>query len=150
MKAIIQPSSVSGEIFAPASKSSMQRACAASLVRNGESIIHNPGISNDDKAALRVIQALGAKINHFDDGSLKIAGNGINPISNEVNCGESGLGIRMFAPLVAMSKIPMSIVGEGSLLSRPMDFFDEVLPQLNVRINSNNGKLPIHLQGPLQ
>ena len=150
MKAIIQPSSVSGEIFAPASKSSMQRACAASLVRNGESIIHNPGISNDDKAALRVIQALGAKINHFDDGSLKITSNGINPISNEVNCGESGLGIRMFAPLVAMSKVPMSIVGEGSLLSRPMDFFDEILPQLDVRITSNNGKLPIQLQGPLQ
>src|SRR3954451_17246796 len=122
MKAIIQPSSVSGEIFAPASKSSMQRACAASLVRKGESLIHNPGISNDDKAALRVIQALGAKVNYLEDGSFQITSKGITPISNEVNCGESGLGIRMFAPLVAMSKEPITIVGEGSLLSRPMNF----------------------------
>ena len=150
MKAIIRPSSVSGKIFAPASKSSMQRACAASLVRNGQSMIHNPGISNDDKAALRVIQALGATVNKQDDGSLQIVSKGINPISNEVNCGESGLGIRMFAPLVAMSQQPMTIVGEGSLLSRPMDFFDEVLPQLGVQITSSHGKLPIHLQGPLQ
>jgi len=150
MKATIQPSSVSGEIFAPASKSSMQRACAASLVRHGESIIYNPGISNDDKAALRVIQALGAKVNYLVDGSLQITGKGIDPISNEVNCGESGLGIRMFAPLVAMSKEPITIIGEGSLLSRPMDFFDEVLPQLGVQITSNDGKLPIQLKGPLQ
>jgi len=150
MKATIQPSSVSGEIFAPASKSSMQRACAASLVRKGESIIYNPGVSNDDQAALRVIQALGATINKQEDGSLKIVSKGVNPISNEVNCGESGLGIRMFAPLVAMSRQPMAIVGEGSLLSRPMGFFDEILPQLGVQITSNHGKLPIHLQGPLQ
>jgi 3-phosphoshikimate 1-carboxyvinyltransferase len=150
MKATIRPSSVSGKIYAPASKSSMQRACAASLVRNGQSIIHNPGTSNDDKAALRVIQALGATVNQQDDGSLQIVSKGIDPVSNEVNCGESGLGIRMFAPLVAMSQQPMTIVGEGSLLSRPMDFFDEVLPQLGVHITSNGGKLPIQLQGPLQ
>jgi 3-phosphoshikimate 1-carboxyvinyltransferase len=150
MKAIIQLSSISGEIYAPASKSSMQRACAASLVRKGESLIHNPGISNDDKAALRVIQALGAKVNYLEDGSFQITSKGITPISNEVNCGESGLGIRMFAPLVAMSKEPITIIGEGSLLSRPMNFFDEVLPQLNVEITSNNGKLPIRLQGPLR
>ena len=81
----------------------MQRACAAALVRKGESIIHNPGISNDDKAAIRVIQALGATLINIDDGALQINSEGINPISNEVNCGESGLGIRMFAPFVAMS-----------------------------------------------
>lgn len=145
----ISPSPVSGEIFAPASKSSMQRACAAALVRKGHSVIHNPGISNDDKAALRVIAALGATVTS-QAGTLLISSNGIAPVSSEVNCGESGLGIRMFAPLVALCRQPMTIVGEGSLLSRPMDFFDEVLPQLDVKIASNDGKLPIRLHGPLQ
>ena len=150
MKVTIQPSSVSGNLFAPASKSSMQRACAAALVRKGESIIRNPGISNDDKAALSVIQSLGAKINIQDDGSLQIISEGISPVSHTISCGESGLGIRMFAPLVAMCTQPMTINGEGSLLTRPMDFFDEVLPQLGVKISSDNGRLPIELKGPLQ
>jgi 3-phosphoshikimate 1-carboxyvinyltransferase len=44
----------------------------------------------------------------------------------------------------------MLINGEGSLLTRPMDFFDEVLPQLDVDVKSNNGKLPIKIKGPLQ
>ncbi len=150
LRVTIQPSSVSGNIFAPASKSSMQRACAAALVRKGESIIRNPGISNDDKAALGVIQTLGATVTKQDDGSLRIISHGIYPVEKEVNCGESGLGIRMFAPLIAMSEQAMTINGEGSLLTRPMNFFDDVLPQLDVKITSKDGKLPIQLQGPLQ
>ncbi|HVX49074.1 MAG TPA: 3-phosphoshikimate 1-carboxyvinyltransferase, partial [Chitinophagaceae bacterium] len=67
-----------------------------------------------------------------------------------VNCGESGLGIRMFAPIVALHPYPITINGEGSLLNRPMDFFDEVLPQLGVSIQSSNGRLPLTLKGPLQ
>jgi len=150
MQVTIQPSQISGNIYAPASKSSMQRACAAALVRKGDTIIHNPGISSDDKAALNVIQALGATVENLKDSSLKIISDGVKPISDTVNCGESGLGIRMFAPIVALSEKEITIQGEGSLLNRPMDFFDEVLPQLGVQIISNNGKLPLKLKGPLQ
>ena len=150
MQVTIQPSQISGNIYAPASKSSMQRACAAALVRKGDTIIHNPGISSDDKAALNVIQALGATVENLKDGSLKIISDGVKPISDTVNCGESGLGIRMFAPIVALSEKEITIQGEGSLLNRPMDFFDEVLPQLGVQITSNNGKLPLKLKGSVQ
>ena len=58
----INPSKISGSINAPASKSSMQRACAAALLNEGDTIICNPGKSNDDLAALDVIQKLGATI----------------------------------------------------------------------------------------
>jgi 3-phosphoshikimate 1-carboxyvinyltransferase len=139
-----------GGVHAPASKSSMQRACAAALVRKGESIIRNPGKSNDDKAGLNVIQTLGAEVYDLEDGSLKIISDGVDPVSSSVNNGEAGLGIRMFTPIVALSKKEMLINGEGSLLTRPMDFFDEVLPQLDVEIHSNNGKLPLKIKGPLQ
>ncbi|MGN6616168.1 MAG: 3-phosphoshikimate 1-carboxyvinyltransferase, partial [Ilyomonas sp.] len=146
----IKPSLLSGTVIAPASKSSMQRACAAALVKKGESIIHNPGISNDDKAAIGVIKALGAKVDVLEDGSLIILSEGVKPVANTVSCGESGLGIRMFAPIVALSERSITIEGEGSLLSRPMNFFDEILPQLNVQVTSNQGKLPLKLKGPLQ
>src|SRR6187200_1559930 len=82
-----------GAVHAAASKSSMQRACAAALVRKGETIIHNAGMSNDDKAAIGVIKALGATVNEKEDGSLQIISNGVKPVAGAVNCGESGLGI---------------------------------------------------------
>jgi 3-phosphoshikimate 1-carboxyvinyltransferase len=109
----------------------------------------NPGASNDDLAALRVIRGLGASIENLTDGSLLIESRGIHPVNDFVNCGESGLGIRMFAPLVAMSSHTMTIEGEGSLLGRPMDFFDEIFPVLGVEVSSNMGKLPLRLKGPL-
>jgi len=150
MNATIQPSIISGELYAPASKSSMQRACAAALLNKGITSITNPGKSNDDLAALDVIQKLGAVIEKIDENNLQIISKGIFPTSKEINCGESGLGIRMFTPIAALSSEAITINGTGSLLTRPMDFFDEILPQLGVSIKSKGGKLPLQIQGPLK
>ena len=148
MKVTIHPSQLKGIIHAPASKSSMQRACAAALLSKGKSVIHHPGHSNDDKAAMDIIQKLGAKL-EVESSALKVESLGVNPIADEINCGESGLSIRMFTPIVALSDKEITITGSGSLTERPMDFFDEILPQLGVKIKSNDGKLPIVIQGPL-
>jgi 3-phosphoshikimate 1-carboxyvinyltransferase len=126
----------------------MQRACAAALLSKGPSIIHNPGHSNDDKAALDIIKKLGAEI-RINNEQLIISSRGVSPISHEVNCGESGLSIRMFTPIIALANEAITIGGEGSLRDRPMYFFDEILPQLGVKIKSNKGKVPIVVQGPL-
>lgn len=149
MNVTISPSVIQGSLQAPASKSSMQRACAAALVSHTKTHICNPGVSNDDLAALRVIRGLGAVVENLPDGSLLIDSRGIFTGSDFVNCGESGLGIRMFAPLVAMNSNTMTIGGEGSLLDRPMDFFDEIFPKLGVVVRSNQGRLPLQLKGPL-
>ncbi len=128
----------------------MQRACAAALLHEGETMINNPGSSNDDLAAIDVIQKLGAVIKEQLQNKLVIESKGVNPVSDEMNCGESGLGIRMFTPIAALSKQPITINGTGSLVTRPMDFFDEIFPALSISIQSNNGKLPLQIKGPLQ
>lgn len=150
MKVQVQPSTLKGTIHAPASKSSMQRACAAALVKKGTSILNNCGKSNDDYAAIDVIKRLGAKVSYNSDGCLTIISNGVHPQSDAMNCGESGLGIRMFTPIAAISDQRITIHGTGSLTTRPMDFFDQVLPKLGVTIESHNGRLPLHIKGPLQ
>ncbi|HEX6915174.1 MAG TPA: 3-phosphoshikimate 1-carboxyvinyltransferase, partial [Chitinophagaceae bacterium] len=145
----IQPSTISGIVRAPASKSVMQRACAAALIRGGISFIHHPGDSSDERAALDVIGQLGAEIKMVD-GLMQVESRGVIPSGETLNCGESGLCARMFTPLAALSPVELTITGWGSLLSRPMDFFDEVLPQLGVQTSSRGGKLPLQLRGPLQ
>jgi 3-phosphoshikimate 1-carboxyvinyltransferase len=149
MNVTISPSQIKGTIQAPTSKSSMQRACAAALLVKGKSIIKNPGFSNDDKAAMDVIQKLGAKI-VVDSSQLTVDSIGVNPDKLEINTGESGLGVRMFTPIAALSEKEILISGHGSLMERPMDFFDAILPKLGVKIESNNGKLPMKIQGPLK
>ena len=158
MVAKVSPSKISGIINAPTSKSSMQRACAAALLNTGRTIVHNPGSSNDDLAALEIIKDLGASVKNDDFGNLEIlspaaAASGHTAVEMvpeiTLNCGESGLGIRMFTPLAALSNQEITINGTGSLLMRPMDFFDEILPLLGVNIESNKGKLPLKIKGPL-
>ncbi len=145
----IHPTDIQGTVHAPASKSSMQRACAAALLCNGTANIFNPGKSNDDLAAVDVIQKLGAKVITNQDGPLTVESNGIQPVESEIKCGESGLGIRMFTPIAALSNLPLTIGGSGSLLTRPMDFFDKIFPQLGIKIESAGGRLPLKICGPL-
>ena len=148
MKAIVHPSVLHGNISAPRSKSDMQRACAAALLHVGKTLIYTPGNSNDDLAAIDVIQKLGAVIVEHTD-HLEISSAGVMPVHDTVFCGESGLGIRMFTPIASISSQQLTLTGSGSLLKRPMHFFDEIFPKLGIDIMSNDGKLPIKIKGPL-
>lgn len=150
----ITPSPVSGKIKVPPSKSSMQRACAAALLTPGTTIIDNFGSSNDEKAAMNIITKLGATIDMKANQMVVTSNDYIfrSPFPEKnviVNCGESGLSMRMFAPIAGLFNYDITFTGEGSILKRPMNFFDEILPLLNVEVHSNSGKLPVTLHGPL-
>ena len=157
MRATVYQNTLRGEQVAPASKSSMQRACAAALMHRGTTRILNPGHSNDDLAAIDVIQKLGAIVKTEDASKEKINStsiivhsNGVQPIGDTLNCGESGLGIRMFTPIAALSDQSITVEGIGSLLKRPMHFFDTIFPKLGIEIQSQAGYLPIQIKGPLK
>lgn len=150
MIAVISPSVISGSVTAPASKSAMQRACALALLNNGITIIKNPGKSNDDVAAINIIKQLGATLVYQTNGDLQVTSNGKVNYTGEINCWESGLSLRMFAAIAALSDQPVILSGEGSLLKRPMGFFDEIFPLLKVSIGSDKGFLPINIKGPLE
>jgi 3-phosphoshikimate 1-carboxyvinyltransferase len=157
MRATVHPHTLKGEQIAPASKSSMQRACAAALLHQGTTRILNPGHSNDDLAALDVIQKLGAIVKteealneKMNAASMIVQSDGVKPIGTSMNCGESGLGIRMFTPIAALSDQTITIEGTGSLLKRPMHFFDTIFPNLGIEIKSQDGYLPIQIKGPLK
>jgi 3-phosphoshikimate 1-carboxyvinyltransferase len=158
MQVKISPSPILGTVLAPVSKSAMQRACALAMLHPGKTIINNAGHSNDDKAALSIIQNLGAALIYTGENNIEItgsplfstAGSSTADISQpSFSCGESGLSIRMFTPIAALTSRPLTVAGSGSLLTRPMDFFDGILPQLGVATTSNNGKLPLNIHGPL-
>jgi 3-phosphoshikimate 1-carboxyvinyltransferase len=148
MEVIIQPTQIEGRVSANASKSAMQRAVAAALLARGTSVIYNPGKSNDCLAALDVASKLGAEVRYAAD-RIDITGHGVRPVSGEINCGESGLGIRMFTPIAALSSQELTITGTGSLVTRPVSFFEEVLPLLGVVCETRDGKPPLRIRGPL-
>ena len=153
MKVKIHPGDFQGTITANASKSAMQRACAAALLRKGVSVIRNPGNSDDDKAALRIIRQLGAKVDN-DSEAILITGCGLPkplqaPEITEINCGESGLSIRMFSPIAALAHSPVKMTGQGSLRTRPVESIADILAPLGVEVKTHNGLPPVLIHGPL-
>jgi 3-phosphoshikimate 1-carboxyvinyltransferase len=151
MDITLSPSTVSGTVQAPASKSVMQRACAAALLRKGVTIIHNYGICNDDNAALNIIQQMGATVSVINENSLQIASEGWPKVEDyaHINCGESGLSLRMFTSIAALTSQDLIMEGHGSLLQRPINFFEKILPELDVKVDPQTGLLPLHIKGPL-
>src|SRR5674476_736159 len=133
----------------------MQRACAAALINNGTTIIDNAGNSNDEQAAKNIVQKLGATVDTVRKEVIITSNNHIFSSTypgkhSVISVGESGLSLRMFTPLAALFKHEITFTGEGSILKRPVDFFENVFPQLGVDIQTTDGKIPLALKGPLK
>lgn len=151
MKATIEPGYLKGIVTPPSSKSITQRAYAAALLHKGKTIIHHPGKSDDEQAALAIIQQLGATVLAQSAHTIEVISNGlVTPVSPSIYCGESGLAARLFTPIAALSRNAISIEGKGSLLRRPIEGLAEVMEQLNVSLTGFNGYLPFTIQGPIQ
>ncbi|TVQ83401.1 MAG: 3-phosphoshikimate 1-carboxyvinyltransferase [Bacteroidetes bacterium] len=144
----ITPSAVKGQVQAPASKSVAQRAVAIASLASGTSEIFHVGKSDDVQSAIRVCQALGAEIEQ--KGEKVIVKGGIQTPSAPLNCGESGLGIRMFSALAAILNEPVTLTGEGSLKERPMQMIEESLQAAGVQCETQNGLIPVVVKGPLK
>jgi 3-phosphoshikimate 1-carboxyvinyltransferase len=147
----IHPGALSGEVVAPPSKSMMQRACAAAWIRGGQTRITNPGNSNDDEVVIALMRAAGCIINTDDSGRLVI--DAVKPEAHTLpaaHFGESGLAARMCTPILALAGHKVQLLGNESLSQRPMQFFAEVLPTLDVTAVMENGRLPASISGQLK
>ena len=147
MERHIEPSKVEGKIKAPSSKSMTQRAIAAAILAEGQSTILNPSYCDDSLAAMSIAVGLGAKVEPGTE-ELKITGS-VELKETKLNCGESGLAIRMFSPIAALFPAEITISGGGSLKQRPMMMIEEALTQLGVKCKTTEGFLPITIQGPV-
>lgn len=148
MDIIVHPSHISGTADAPSSKSLTQRAIAAGLLATGTTVIRNPSFCNDSLAAMKIAEALGVHVTSNAD-SMKIQA-GLRPVYPVyLHCGESGLALRMFAPIASLLNPIVTITGEGSLTGRPVSMIADALSQLGVTVVTNAGYLPMKLMGKI-
>ena len=151
----VSPSSVAGNLQAPPSKSCMQRACAAALINNGTTIIDNAGNSNDEQAAKNIVQKLGATVDTVRKEVIITSNNHIFSSTypgkhSIISVVKAGCLYGCLHRLLRLFKYEITFTGEGSILKRPVDFFEDVFPKLGVDIQTNDGKIPLALTGPLK
>lgn len=143
----VQPATVDGAVAAPPSKSMMLRAVALGALAPGRSRLDNPTYCDDARAVLGAAQALGAEVETRAD-AVFIAGGG-RPRAARIDCGESGLCLRLFAAVAALFAEPLTLTGRGSLLRRPLPGVEETLAALGATATATNGLPPLIVCGPL-
>lgn len=148
MQKICSASFLEGTLTAPASKSMTIRAYAAALLAKGTSTVIRPSSCTDALDALNIIKKLGAEV-LAGGGETTIMG-GFLPRSTQLNCGESGLAMRLFAPVAALHRNEFTFLGQGSLLSRPVNMIGEALIQLGVEFHDTKSLLPFTVKGPIK
>jgi 3-phosphoshikimate 1-carboxyvinyltransferase len=135
-------------IVAPASKSVAQRVILASSLCKSQLQINNIGKSDDVLNIIEIAKHLGAEIEKINENVIAIQGKKYIP-KQDLNVGESGLGIRLVTPVTSTFNKSFTINGKGSLLKRPLTQFKDFLPQMGVNIQFTNNHLPININGQI-
>lgn len=139
----------SGTVNVPPSKSDVHRAIICAAMANGVSRISPVALSNDIKATIGCIKALGADA-VLENNVLTV--DGTNMYKNKtalLDCGESGSTLRFFIPIAAVGNINATFVGKGKLPQRPIGIFTEALPKAGT-VCKTEGGLPLEIKGKLK
>ncbi|WP_375793103.1 3-phosphoshikimate 1-carboxyvinyltransferase [Chlamydia sp. 12-01] len=117
----ISPSSISGNVCIPPSKSHTLRAIFWASVSHGTSVIDNVLESPDSEVMIRACEQLGAKI-HKRSTSLEIIGTPCLslPKNTIIDAGSSGIVFRFFTAFAAIFPEKITITGSSQLQRRPI------------------------------
>ncbi len=148
MTAKISPSSLSGTVKAPPSKSMAHRLLIGAGLCEGKSIIHGVALSEDIKATLNCLSALGAKWQRDGD-DIIIDGTDVRMSSPQrvLECGESGSTIRFFVPISLLSGNKTVLTGAKRLLERPLTVYADMCREKNMFFSQNSNGVSV--KGPL-
>ncbi|WP_337098712.1 3-phosphoshikimate 1-carboxyvinyltransferase [Paenibacillus sp. YIM B09110] len=149
MDVLVTPTpKLQGEIQALSSKNYTTRYLLVAALAEGTSTIYYPAHSEDSDAMRRCIRDLGAIVEE-DDEKIVITGFGRNPKpAEQLDVGNAGAVLRFLMAIAALCP-DVTFINRypDSLGKRPHDDLIESLSSMGVKIEHNEGKLPIRIQG---
>lgn len=139
----------------PSSKSCAQRAILLAALTTGVTKLYNLTLCDDIRSAMGVAESLFADV-FLEEGTLTIEGHqniikdGLKVRDGHIFVGESALLARLCIPLCGLSREPVVIDGEKSLLSRKVDDHRTILRKAGLKIEyTEKSFLPVTVGGAL-
>ena len=139
-----------GHIAVPGDKSISHRAVLLGAIGGGETTVRGFGRSGDTEATIAAVRALGVTVHEDDVDSLRIEGVGLRGLrepDRPLDCGNSGTTLRLLPGILAGQDRRFELTGDESLRRRPVDRIAEPLSQMGARVESEDGKPPLVIQG---
>lgn len=147
---------IEGELTVPGDKSISHRALMFGGIAEGDTEITGFLAGEDCLATLRALQSLGVRIErpeeqlaHGSSGHVMVHGvgpDGLRPAASALDMGNAGTAIRLFMGLLAPQRFKSTLVGDESLMRRPMERVAGPLRQMGANIQTHDGKPPVEIQ----
>ena len=132
----------------PGDKSISHRSIIIPSISNGVCEVNNILKSEDVLHTLNAFKSMGVEIIENKD-KIIIHGKGLNSLSkskNEIYLGNSGTSARLLAGLLSSQKFTSVLTGDQSLSKRPMKRIADPLTEMNAKIYTTNGTLPMTIE----
>jgi len=140
-----------GELEIPGDKSVSHRAVMLAALADGTSRIDGFLEGEDTRATARAFARMGVRIDTPSPSSRIVHGVGLHGLTvpdSEIDCGNSGTGMRLLAGLLAGQAFDSVLVGDESLSRRPMRRVTDPLAQMGAAIATEpNGTPPLRIRG---
>lgn len=137
-----------GTVRVPGDKSISHRSVMLGSLAEGITEVTGFLDGEDCLSTMKAFQAMGVRIERLSDTSLRVHGvglHGLNPPAQALDLGNSGTSMRLMSGLLAAQKFPSILIGDASLSKRPMRRVTDPLARMGARIDSNDGKAPLHI-----
>ena len=144
MIAEIKPSKGKGIMEAPPSKSMAHRLLICAGLSEGKSIVEGISSSEDMKATLDCLSAIGAEYEIEGD---KVTLNGADirniPEGTVLRCRESGSTLRFFIPICLLDGKTFTLTGSQKLLSRPLSVYEKIFKEQGIAFEASADKITV-------
>src|SRR6185295_10818420 len=147
----VQPvSNVRGTLTVPGDKSISHRSLMLAGIAEGQTIVNGFLESEDCLATLAAMRALGVPIDRAAGQGAVVEGvgrHGLTATSAPLDMGNSGTAMRLFTGLLAGQGFDSELIGDASLMRRPMERVAIPLRQMGAGIETQSGRPPVRIAG---
>jgi 3-phosphoshikimate 1-carboxyvinyltransferase len=141
---------VQGEVRVPGDKSISHRALMLGAIAEGSTAISGFLASEDCLATLAALRALGVRIERPGETEVRVHGvglHGLHASAAQLDMGNAGTAMRLFTGLLAGQRFDSTLVGDASLMRRPMERVAQPLRAMGAQIETHEGKPPVRIRG---
>jgi 3-phosphoshikimate 1-carboxyvinyltransferase len=147
----VQPGGrVSGTLSVPGDKSISHRALMLGAIAEGDTHISGFLAGEDCLSTARALSALGVRIERPQETEVVVHGVGAAGLSGPaaaLDMGNAGTAMRLFTGLLAPQRFNSTLIGDASLMRRPMQRVVVPLAMMGAQIRTHDGRPPVEITG---
>jgi 3-phosphoshikimate 1-carboxyvinyltransferase len=148
---VVEPcAGIAGRVRVPGDKSISHRALMLGAIASGKTQVDGFLEGEDCLATLRAVASLGVNVQRPAPGEVVIEGVGLRGLGRPralLDMGNAGTAMRLFMGLLSAQGFDSELVGDESLMRRPMERVAKPLRAMGAQIETQDGRPPVRIRG---